>query len=176
MPRPKLRLQARHQLFPQVHRLVDAFIRKKVKLNGCDPSELGLATYVERAVGLLVMILWTRRAADPSVRVAVPALVGGIAIPVALYLSNPWLAMIAVTICACGVLSALPGFWSLPTAAAGIGLVNSLGNLSGFVAPYVTGALADATGNNRIGLWVVGICMLSAAAVTWALRRSRAEA
>jgi hypothetical protein len=104
------------------------------------------------------MILWTRRAADPSVRVAVPALVGGIAIPVALYLSDPWLAMIAVTICACGVLSALPGFWSLPTAyltgaaaAAGIGLVNSLGNLSGFVAPYVTGALADATGNNRIG-------------------------
>ncbi|HWM59065.1 MAG TPA: MFS transporter [Pseudonocardia sp.] len=143
----------------------------------------GVINAVPYVVGLLVMILWTRRAADPSVRVAVPALVGGIAIPVALYLSNPWLAMIAVTICACGVLSALPGFWSLPTAyltgaaaAAGIGLVNSLGNLSGFVAPYVTGALADATGNNRIGLWVVGICMLSAAAVTWALRRSRAEA
>ena len=90
-------------------------------------------------VGLLAMILWTRRAADPTVRVAVPALVGGLAIPVALYLSNPWLAMVAVTICACGVLSALPGFWSLPTAyltgaaaAAGIGLINSLGNLSGF--------------------------------------------
>ena len=143
----------------------------------------GVINAVPYVVGLLVMILWTRRADDPSVRVAVPALVGGIAIPVALYMSDPWLAMIAVTICACGVLSALPGFWSLPTAyltgaaaAAGVGLVNSLGNLSGFAAPYVTGALADATGNNRIGLWVVGICMLSAAAVTWALRRSRAEA
>lgn len=142
--------------------------------------EQGLINAVPYVVGLVAMILWTRRAANPTVRVAVPALVGGLAIPVALYLSNPWLAMIAVTICACSVLAALPGFWALPTAyltgaaaAAGIGLINSLGNLSGFVAPYVTGLLSDATGNNRLGLWVVGLCMVSAAAVTWAQRRSR---
>jgi MFS family permease len=142
--------------------------------------EQGLINAVPYVVGLVAMILWTRRAANPTVRVAVPALVGGLAIPVALYLSNPWLAMIAVTICACSVLAALPGFWALPTAyltgaaaAAGIGLINSLGNLSGFVAPYVTGLLSDATGNNRLGLWVVGLCMVSAAAVTWAMRRSR---
>ena len=144
--------------------------------------EQGLINAVPYVVGLVAMILWTRRAANPTVRVAAPALVGGLAIPVALYLSNPWLAMIAVTICACSVLAALPGFWSLPTAyltgaaaAAGIGLINSLGNLSGFAAPYVTGLLSDATGNNRLGLWVVGLCMVSAAAVTWALRRSEAE-
>jgi nitrate/nitrite transporter NarK len=78
------------------------------------------------------------------------------------------------------VLAALPSFWALPTAhltgvaaAAGIGLINSLGNLSGFVAPYVTGALSDATGNNRLGLWVVGICMVSAAVVACILQRTR---
>jgi MFS family permease len=142
--------------------------------------EQGLINAVPYLVGLVAMILWTRRAVNPTVRVAVPALVGGLAIPTALYLSNPWLAMIAVTICACSVLAALPGFWALPTAyltgaaaAAGIGLINSLGNLSGFGAPYVTGLLSDATGNNRLGLWVVGLCMVSAAAVTWSLRRSR---
>jgi MFS family permease len=142
--------------------------------------EQGLINAVPYLVGLVAMILWTRRAVNPTVRVGVPALVGGLAIPIALYLSNPWLAMIAVTICACSVLAALPGFWALPTAyltgaaaAAGIGLINSLGNLSGFVAPYVTGLLSDATGNNRLGLWVVGLCMVSAAAVTWSLRRSR---
>jgi MFS family permease len=142
--------------------------------------EQGLINAVPYLVGLVAMILWTRRAVNPTVRVAVPALVGGLAIPTALYLSNPWLAMIAVTICACSVLAALPGFWALPTAyltgaaaAADIGLINSLGNLSGFGAPYVTGLLSDATGNNRLGLWVVGLCMVSAAAVTWSLRRSR---
>ncbi|GAA4545390.1 MFS transporter [Pseudonocardia xishanensis] len=140
----------------------------------------GLITAVPYAVGLVAMILWTRRSANPTVRVAVPALVGGLFIPIALYMSNPWLAMVAVTICACGVLAALPGFWSLPTAyltgaaaAAGIGLINSLGNLSGFVAPYVTGALSDATGDNRLGMWVVGAAMISAAIVTWLLRSTR---
>ncbi len=140
----------------------------------------GMINAIPYAVGLIAMVLWTRRATDPAVRVALPALVGGLAIPVALYMSDPWLAMVAVTICACGVLAALPGFWSLPTAhltgaaaAAGIGLINSLGNLSGFAAPYVTGALSDATGDNRLGLWVVGICMVSAAVVTWLLRRSQ---
>jgi MFS family permease len=145
--------------------------------------EQGLINAVPYAIGLIVMVVWTRRSTNPTVRVAVPALVGGLAIPVALYLADPWLAMAAVTVCACGVLAALPGFWALPTAhltgaaaAAGIALVNSLGNLSGFVAPYVTGALSDATGDNRLGLWVVGICMVSAAVVTWALRRTRGRA
>ncbi|HWD06236.1 MAG TPA: MFS transporter [Amycolatopsis sp.] len=143
----------------------------------------GLITAIPYVVGLVAMIVWTRRATAPAIRVGVPALVGGLAIPVALYLSDPWLAIVAVTICACGVLAALPNFWSLPTAyltgaaaAAGIGLINSLGNLSGFVAPYVTGALSDATGSNRAGLWVVGVCMVSAALVTWLLSLRRAAA
>jgi nitrate/nitrite transporter NarK len=137
----------------------------------------GVITAIPYAFGLVAMVVWTNRAGSPTVRVAVPALIGGLAIPAALYLSNPWLAILAVTICACGVLAALPCFWALPTAyltgaaaAAGIGLINSLGNLSGFVAPYVTGALSDATGNNRLGLWVVGVCIVSAAFVTWMLR------
>ncbi len=68
----------------------------------------GLITAVPYVFGLLAMVFWTRLTTDPTRRVAVPALVGGLAIPVALYLSNPWLAMAAVTICACGVLAALP--------------------------------------------------------------------
>jgi MFS family permease len=142
--------------------------------------EQGLITAIPYAAGLVAMILWTRHRSSPTVRVVVPTLIGGLAIPVALYLANPWLAIVAVTICACGVLAALPSFWALPTAhltgvaaAAGIGLINSLGNLSGFVAPYVTGALSDATGSNRLGLWIVGICMVSAAVVAWMLQRTR---
>ena len=142
--------------------------------------EHGLVTAIPYAVGLVVMVVWTRRASTPATRVALPVLIGGIAIPVALYLSDPRLAIVAVTVCACGVLVALPNFWSLPTAyltgaaaAAGIALINSLGNVAGFVAPYVTGALSDATGDNRLGLWVVGACMVSAAVVTWLLRARR---
>lgn len=51
---PKLRLQGRHQLFPQVFRIVDEYVAKKVDFRGCDPCELGLETYVRRIVERLV--------------------------------------------------------------------------------------------------------------------------
>ncbi len=52
--KPKLRLQSRHQLFPQVLRLVDQYVERKVQWQGNDPRELGLQTYAERTVGLLL--------------------------------------------------------------------------------------------------------------------------
>jgi type III restriction enzyme len=51
---PKLRWRSRHQLFPQVYRLVDEYVRRKVNFRGCNPCELGLETYVKRMVGRLI--------------------------------------------------------------------------------------------------------------------------
>ncbi|HEX5437029.1 MAG TPA: DEAD/DEAH box helicase family protein, partial [Gemmatimonadaceae bacterium] len=48
--KPSLGRQSRYQLFPQVYRLVDAYIQTKVDWNGCDPRELGLEGYVQRVV------------------------------------------------------------------------------------------------------------------------------
>lgn len=45
-----LRLQSRHQLFPQVYRYVEAYVARKVRFEGCHPCELGLQKYVERLV------------------------------------------------------------------------------------------------------------------------------
>jgi type III restriction enzyme len=52
--KPVLRLQSRHQLFPQVYRLVEAYVDDKVQWSDCDPRELGLETYVKRVVERLV--------------------------------------------------------------------------------------------------------------------------
>ncbi|GAA4839220.1 MFS transporter [Actinomycetospora corticicola] len=144
--------------------------------------ERGAVTAIPYVVAAVAMVLWGRRADTArTVRstawyVAAPALVGGIAIPIALYLRSPWTAMAAVTVCAVGVCAALGPFWALPSrfltgaaAAGGIALVNSLGNISGFAAPYITGALADVSGSQRAGLWVVGVCMVAAAAVAVAV-------
>jgi hypothetical protein len=51
---PKLALRGRHQLFPQVLRYVERYVAKKIDLNGCHPSELGLETYVKRIVERLL--------------------------------------------------------------------------------------------------------------------------
>ena len=47
---PKLKLQGRHQLFPQVYRIVDQYIARKVDFRGCHPCELGLEIYMRRIV------------------------------------------------------------------------------------------------------------------------------
>ena len=46
----KLRLRSRHQLFPQVYRIVNEYVERKINWNGCDQRELGLQTYVQRTV------------------------------------------------------------------------------------------------------------------------------
>ncbi|WP_240686823.1 MFS transporter [Amycolatopsis suaedae] len=143
-------------------------------------TQSGLINAIPYVVGAVVMVFWARhgdRTGERTWHVALPMLVGGLAIPVALYLGNPFATMAAVTVCAVGVCAALPTFWALPSqflsgaaAAGGIALINSLGNISGFAAPYVTGWLRDLTGSQKAGMWAVGICMVVAAGVAIALR------
>ncbi|MFI5610394.1 MFS transporter [Amycolatopsis sp. NPDC051903] len=142
-------------------------------------TQSGLVTAIPYVIAAVVMVFWARhgdRTGERKWHVALPMIIGGIAIPIALYLGNPYAAMAAVTICAVGVCCALPTFWALPSnflagtaAAGGIALINSLGNISGFAAPYVTGWLRDLTGSQRTGLWVVGACMVAGALVAVAL-------
>lgn len=143
--------------------------------------ETGLIVAVPFVIGAVAMVLWSRhsdRTGERVWHVAAPTVLGAVTIPVALYLNSPFAVMAVVSLTAVGVLCALPVFWYLPTtflsgvaAAAGIAMINSIGNLSGFGAPYVTGWLTDLTGNAKAGLWVVGAVMLAAAVIVVALNR-----
>jgi ACS family tartrate transporter-like MFS transporter len=80
-----------------------------------------------------------------------------------------------------GMTARLPAFWALPatllggaTAAASIGAINCIGNLGGFVGPYLLGALSTATGSYSTGIWyLTGASVL--AAVLILLVRSKPE-
>jgi MFS family permease len=142
--------------------------------------QVGLITAVPYTLAAIAMYLWSRhadRTREHVWHVAIPMGLGGLAIPIALYLHTPLLVMIPVCIAAMGVFSAIPSFWALPAqfltgaaAAGGIGLINSIGNLGGFAAPYATGALNQFTGNDKAGMWAVGIFMIVSAVVVVALR------
>ena len=142
--------------------------------------QIGLITAIPYTFAAVGMYLWSRHADKTGEHVwyvAIPMLLGGLAIPVALYLHSPVLAMIPVIVAAVGVYSAIPSFWALPSrfltgaaAAGGIGLINSIGNLGGFAAPYATGALDQWTGSSRAGMWAVGVIMVLAAALVVVLR------
>ena len=105
----------------------------------------GYLVAVPYTLAVLGMIWWTRRSDRTRERVwhvAGPSILGGIALIAAASLDNPLLSVSAVTLCAICTYAALPTFWTLPTAfltgtaaAGGIALVNSIGNLGGFIGP-----------------------------------------
>jgi nitrate/nitrite transporter NarK len=101
---------------------------------------------------------------------------GAISIPAALYMQSPATTVLAITVTACAIFSALPTFWSIPArflsgaaAAAGIALINTVGNAAGFMAPFITGAIKDATGNYQAPMFVVGALMAVSALVIFAI-------
>ncbi len=135
-----------------------------------DLFEKGLITAIPYVPAAVVLYFWSRDAFRRGVRVwhiALPALVGGLSIPVALYMNSPAATVAVIAVTACAIFAALPNFWTVPTqflsgaaAAAGVALINTLGNLGGFAAPYITGAVSEATGGYQVPMFIVGFFML----------------
>jgi len=139
----------------------------------------GLITAIPYLPAAVALYLWSRDATHRGVRswhVGMPALLGAVSIPMALYMNTPAATVAAITVTACAIFSALPTFWSIPArflsgaaAAAGIALINTVGNAAGFIAPFVTGAIKDATGSYQAPMFVVGALMLTSAVVIFAI-------
>ncbi|MCZ2896658.1 MFS transporter [Burkholderia thailandensis] len=75
-------------------------------------------------------------------------------------------AMIGLVLATAGALTALAMFWPLPTlvltgsaAAGGVALINSLGQVAGFVSPYIVGWIKDATQRTDLALYVLSSTM-----------------
>jgi sugar phosphate permease len=98
-----------------------------------------------------------------------------------------WTGLAFLTVATAGMMSTMTTFWALPTAilsgnaaAAGIAWINSLGNLSGYVSPFVLGAIRDATrdathpnGNMFLALSVLAFSLFLAGVLTLVVTRSR---
>jgi MFS-type transporter involved in bile tolerance (Atg22 family) len=81
--------------------------------------------------------------------------------------SNIVIVMIGLTLATMGALTGLPMFWPLPAAflgsaaaAGGLALINSLGQVAGFVSPFLVGWIKDATGSTDIALYILSSVLL----------------
>ena len=83
---------------------------------------------------------------------------------------SPVLALLGLSLGAAGMQSSVPLFWTMPstsftaaTAAIAIAMINSIGNLSGLIGPFMLGFFQDLTGNSRTGLYfMAGFFFLAA--------------
>nr|WP_315597052.1 MFS transporter [uncultured Cupriavidus sp.] len=105
----------------------------------------------------------------------VPALMGATGFAIAAsFTHNTTVSIAALSLAAAGVLTCAPLFWSLPTAflsgiaaASGIAVVNSVGNLAGFVSPYMVGALKDLTHSTQLPMYVLSAILVMGALLVW---------
>lgn len=138
---------------------------------------IGLISAIPYIVTLIAMNALSRSADRHRERrwhLIIPSVVGAFGFAMVPLAPNVGFAVAALSLAAAGAISCAPLFWSLPTAflsgaaaAAGIAVVNSVGNLSGFAAPYVIGAVADATGNTGLGMYIISACLVVGALGAW---------
>ncbi|WP_207003114.1 MFS transporter [Trinickia mobilis] len=136
-----------------------------------DAFAIGLLSAIPFAAAVIAMLLIARSADRMRERrwhVALPAAAGALGLVLSVtWAHNTLLAMTALTVATAGIITTLPLFWSLPTsflagagAAAGIAMVNSIGNLAGFLSPYAVGWLKQATGANDSGMYMLAAFMV----------------
>ena len=151
-----------------------------------DMFQKGLITAIPYLPAAIAMYFWSRDASRRGLRtwhIAAPALLGAVSIPLALFAGSPAATIAVITLTAIAIFSALPNFWTLPTkfltgiaAAAGVALINTVGNLAGFSAPFITGAVHDWTGGYEVPMMIVGGVMLVSAILMILLARSNRAA
>ncbi|AXI40430.1 MAG: MFS transporter [Bacillaceae bacterium] len=126
-------------------------------------TQIGLIATIPYIVATIAMNWWSVRSDRKGERwlhAALPLLVGAITLIGAGVTLQPVLGMLFITLSLTGMYCYKGPFWALPTtmlnpaqAAVGIAVVNSIGNLGGFIGPYAVGALKDLTGGTSAGLY-----------------------
>jgi len=134
------------------------------------------------ALSMLINSAHSDETGERAMHCIVPCLVMGVAFLVGGSTQVPWLVVLSLGISFVAYTSILCPGVSIPTqflagraAAAGIAAMNTITMFSGFVGPYMTGVMKDATGDYQAGLRALMIPSLAAAGVMYALTRSLAR-
>ncbi|MGH2982211.1 MAG: MFS transporter [Solirubrobacterales bacterium] len=152
---------------------------------GYTDFEVGLLAAVPYGVATVTM-LWAARSAERRGRrrqhVFALSMLGAAGTALTAYAHSPTLLLLAITLSAVGILSAIPVFWALPTAflhgtaaAAGIALIAAIGNLGGFAGPAFTGVMEDSTGGFEFPLTVLAVVLVAGAALAMLAREEGAQ-
>src|SRR5262245_20430119 len=150
-------------------------------LGRVDASLISAIPYLAAAIAMVFAGAHSDRTGERRLHIVVAALVGVVGMIATASVSGPIAGVVALSIAAVGIWSAVPVFWSLPTtflsgtaAAGAIALINSFGNLGGFVGPYVIGRVHDATASYSAGLLVIATSLVGSVFLALGLGRTPA--
>jgi ACS family tartrate transporter-like MFS transporter len=146
----------------------------QISFPGAREFEIGLLASLPNVCAVVCMVFnaaHSDRTGERRWHVVAPAALSAVGWVLAAWaltpaVNAPALALVGLSLAQVGIMSMLPTFWALPTAflsgaaaAGGIALINSVGNVGGFVGPYSIGRLQAATGNFTSGLLAMAFIM-----------------
>ncbi len=136
-----------------------------------NPMTIGWLSAIPYLAASIFMVFVGRSADARRERrwhLAVPMLMGVVGLVVAAnFASSTVVATAGLTLATMGALTGLPLFWPLSSgfmtaaaAAGGVGLIQSLGQVAGFVSPYLVGWIQDTTHSTDLALYILAAVML----------------
>jgi MFS family permease len=147
---------------------------------------VSLLTAIPNGAGIIASIPWaihSDRTGERMWHSAIPLFVGTVGVCVSAVVHQPLGIMAALCVGYIGIGCQSQAFFQLPStfltgaaAAGGLAMVNSVGNLGGFAAPYVTGWLKEFTGTFTAASFLMGAIMALGGVLTILLPRIRAAA
>jgi len=146
------------------------FLPQIVKGIGLSNVMTGLVTAIPYTIGTIGMLLWgasSDRRDERRWHFCVACLLAAVGLGGAGLFGSSFLALAFMSVATIGLYGSKPAFWPMPStfltgtaAAGGIALVNSIGNLGGYVGPFIVGWIKDATGSFDAGLYFLAACAL----------------
>ncbi len=139
-----------------------------VKSFGLTNAETGIVTAIPFLCGAVAMVYWAKHsdvARERTWHTAIAGIVAACGMVACFWVTTPTATLVALSVSAIGTfgikgpfLSGISESFSDKTAAVGIAMVVSIGNLSGFAAPWMIGAIKQATGTFPPALLAIGVC------------------
>ena len=129
--------------------------------------------WIAATIGMVLISRNSDLTRERRFHVALSAITGSVGLIAAGVVHNPVLELAALSLAAIGIWGTLGPFWALSSeslagtgAAAGIALINSVGNLGGFLGPYLVGWIRDNTESFAIALIALAMFPLTGAVIT----------
>ncbi|MDR3562305.1 MAG: MFS transporter [Negativicutes bacterium] len=148
-------------------------------------TQIGLISTAPYICGVAMMVAVARHSDKTLERrwhIAMPIFMSFFSLIALTMTSNLWLSIFFICVSTAGFYGFIGTFWTLPhmflsegTAAVGIAIISSVGNLGGFFGPYFVGFLKDATGSTDAGMYVLASFAVLAALSILAIRKKAGE-
>ena len=158
------------------------FLPQIVKGLGLSNFMTGLASAIPYLIGMIALLLWgwsSDRRGERRWHLIAASVTAAIGFSLAGVAGNSFWSLPAICLAVIGIYGTRPTFWPLPSiflsgtaAAGGIALINSIGNLGGYVGPFIVGWIKDSTNSFEMALYFLAACSLALGAVVFVARRA----